>query len=133
MRDADQQIIHLSHPRPVPWSRIAEFLSRTFNIPLTSYRDWLTRLDVSAGKMSVSAGKSEVDSNPALRLLHYFRVLESEAKPNISKEALGLPRLDISEGTKVSAALRDAETLTNMDVAHWVNGWEKAGFLTLEG
>ena len=127
MRDADQQILHLSHPRPVSWSRVAQFLSRTLNVPLISYEDWLTRLEDSAGSMGASANKSGVESNPALRLLYYFRALE--VGTNVSKEALGLPKLSILEGAQVSAAMRDVRSLNDMDVAHWINGWETAGFL----
>jgi hypothetical protein len=127
MRDADQQIVHISHPRPVPWSRISDFLSKTLKIPLVPYQDWLTRLEASAGGMSNIIGNPGEDSNPALRLLHYFRGLE--VGTNAAKEALGLPRLSVVEGTKASASLRAAEPLTNMDAAHWINSWERTGFL----
>lgn len=126
MRDVDQQILHLSHPHPVSWSRVSKFLSTTLNVPLISYEDWLTRLEDSAGSVSAGSRKSGEDSNPALRLLYYFRALKGT---NVSKEALGLPKLSISEGIKVSAALRDAQPLNDMDVAYWINSWEKAGFL----
>lgn len=127
MRDADQQILHLSHPHPVSWSRVSQFLSRTLNVPLISYEDWLARLEYSAGSIGAGSRNSEEDSNPALRLLYYFRALE--VSNNVAKEALGLPKLSVLEGTKVSTTLRDALPLNDMDVAHWINGWEKAGFL----
>lgn len=126
MRSADQQVVHLSHPRPVPWSKISEFLSKTFNVPLIPYQDWLTRLEESAGNSGNITGD---DSNPALRLLQYFRGLEVGNNP--SKEALGLPKLSVVEGTRASASLRAAEPLTTMNVASWINSWERAGFLKI--
>lgn len=99
-------------------------MSKTLNVPLIPYQDWLTRLEESAGNSGNIMGD---DSNPALRLLQYFRDLE--VGNNASKEALGLPKLSVVEGTRASASLRAAEPLTTMNVASWINSWERAGFL----
>ncbi|KAF8530083.1 putative polyketide synthase [Hysterangium stoloniferum] len=123
MLHTDRQVLHLSHPRPIAWSKIANFLSDTLQLSLKPYEEWLRTLEASA---SAAVCGSE-DSNPALRLLYYFKALE--VGTNDAKEALGLPKLSVTEAIKASSALRDADQLTTMDAAYWVNNWENVGFL----
>jgi len=52
-----------------------------------------------------------------------------EVGTNEAKEALGLPKLGVTEGVRASMTLRDVEPLTTMDVATWINYWEGMGFL----
>jgi hypothetical protein len=129
MRDANQQVLHLTHPRPIQWSLISRFLSKTLKLSLVSYAEWLARLEKSAGEVNVAANGPGEASNPALGLLDYFRAIEVGTNP--SKEALGLPKLGVQEGAKVSAALMNAEPLTMADAVQWIASWESAGFLKL--
>lgn len=126
MRDADQQTLHISHPRPTSGPLISDFLSKTLQLPVVPYAEWLARLQKSAGEGHSPSG---VDANPALGLLDYFHSLEIGS--NAGKEALGLPKLSVVEGQKASSALRNAADLTTRDVEQWLANWEKAGFLSL--
>ncbi|GJJ14254.1 putative PKS-like protein biosynthetic cluster [Clathrus columnatus] len=118
---SDKLVVHLSHPKPIEWSVAAEFISKTLSLDLVPYNDWLARLEASA-----SFEESD-KANPALRLLQYFANLEIEANP--TKEALGLPILDIQRAVECSPTLKNAQPLTVMDVAAWIRNWEKEGFL----
>lgn len=129
MMDVMQQVLHLTHPRPVQGAVISESLSLTLGLPLVSYTEWLARLERSAGEANEPSQVPGDASNPALGLLDYFRKLEVGTNP--SKEALGLPRLGVQEGVKASPALRNAVPLARRDVDQWISRWEDAGFLNV--
>lgn len=123
--NTDSRYLHLTHPRPVPWSSIIEVFSRELNIPVIAYPDWLRLLEDSAAGMN-NATQAEVDSilrqNPALKLLDLFRSAE-QAMVSPDREAMGLAKFDLTEALKAARSLNDLRQLDNGDAQRWLAYW----------
>lgn len=134
MRISAPQVVHLTHPRPVLWSTIFKVFSSALNIQLVSYAEWLARLEISASVNSSSSAELEADtirSNPALRLINFFRGVSMDL--DSSREALGIPMLSLDEAKKVSSTLQggNLRELGTEDVLRWLGYWRSSSFLSL--
>lgn len=121
MRCSPPGFLHLAHPCPVRWSTIAQYMSEALGgLPIVSYSEWLELLE-----HNLDVG----DSNPASRLIDFFRAASMDADD--SKEAMGLPRLELVNAREVSRTLKD-ETLRQIgkeDVERWLSYWRDVKFL----
>ncbi|KAJ3557213.1 hypothetical protein NM688_g1592 [Phlebia brevispora] len=59
MRNAEASILHLAHPRPVPWRRFLEPIAHALQVPLVPYTDWLSALKQSGSEVE------DLRQNPA--------------------------------------------------------------------
>ncbi|KAA1470564.1 acetyl-CoA synthetase-like protein [Dentipellis sp. KUC8613] len=129
-RHSSSEIVHLIHPRPVPWSTVFRAFSSALNIPLIPYADWIARLDKSAEGVRPFADTNEFSNNPALRLLDWFHSAWSDNSAEAT-EALGFPKLQTVNAKLASPTLAD-ENLAQVgekDVLSWVGYWKSSGFL----
>ncbi|KAJ7655842.1 hypothetical protein DFH06DRAFT_992336 [Mycena polygramma] len=117
----ETKLLHLIHPRSVPWSNIASAIANDLGVPLVPYADWLTRLE--------NAAKTE-KAFRAPRLLGFFQ----SASRHTSEEydAFGFPKLDMSNALKASETLRRSATsptywLGGGDVEKWMGYWQSVG------
>lgn len=125
--DAKEEVLHLAHPRPVPWNDVASAFAKTLNIPLVPYQKWLGALErrfaeTGSDPAEVEKAFAEV---PALRLIDFFR----GAKEDPELEPLGMCRLATEKAQAASKVLREAEQIGSKDVEKWVAFWKKSGFL----
>ena len=126
MRNSQEPILHLVHPRPVTWHSLITPIAAELNVPLVSYDEWLSALESSAAAGSAN----EVDAmaaNPALRLLSFFQAQRGVL--TAAREAMGLVQLLTEKSTKVSEALANLPELNAERAKAWVAAWKKAGFL----
>ncbi|EIN05387.1 acetyl-CoA synthetase-like protein [Punctularia strigosozonata HHB-11173 SS5] len=124
-------VLHLAHPRPIPWTMVMKHVSERLNVPLVPYERWLDALENDLKDTS----KTEVEhmlENPALRLLPFYQsvaaVINVQDK-HAGYEAAGIPMLDLQNATSVSPSLRDMQPLTLADVDQWLEYWKRVGLL----
>jgi hypothetical protein len=87
-----------------------------------------SREAIANGSVEVEA--EAIRSNPALRLIDFFR--GASMGVDLDKEAMGLPRLSLDQAKKASQTLRD-ENLSQIgveDVNQWLRYWKSIGLLT---
>ncbi|KAF4612669.1 hypothetical protein D9613_011881 [Agrocybe pediades] len=124
-------ILHLTHPKPAPWSLLAKAIAQNLSIDLVSYAEWLEKL-----RRAATSGKDEradieaMRRIPALRLLPFFQAMSSRQAG--CSNAFGFPRLDNHGAVRLSDTLSkstDHMELGNKDVESWMKYWESVGFV----
>ncbi|GJE93533.1 acetyl-CoA synthetase-like protein [Phanerochaete sordida] len=123
MRSCDKPILHLAHPRSIPWTSITKPIADELQLPLVPYDEWLGLLL----RASDGAGADDIRQNPALKLLDFF---EGATKHADAPEAMGLPLMDVSVAVTVSPSLRDAPTLVAEDALRWLRYWKQVRFIS---
>ena len=127
MLDAAEEVLHLVHPRPVPWSDIATAFAKNLKISLVPYKTWLEGLEriyAETGSDPAEIEKAFADV-PALRLMDFFRAVKED--PDL--EPLGMCHLDSEKAQANSKILREVEQIGAKDAEKWVAFWKKSGFL----
>lgn len=131
----DNHIVHLVHPRPVPWSQLAAVFSRELSVPVVPYSEWLAKLEDAAN--SVSQNGSQDDSQRevemmtnirALRLLPFFKDVGTNGK---SGNSFGMQALDVKQAIAASATMADPAfpQLDADDVRRWLAYWRSVKLL----
>ncbi|KAK0189610.1 KR domain-containing protein [Armillaria mellea] len=104
-------VIHIVHPKPAQWSKLAQVISKELNVELVPYAQWFKLLEKSA---------LDATALSAMRLLSYYK-RNAEALLVKDTEAFGLP--------KVSAELVAAADFPQLDeneVKKWLAYWRQA-------
>ncbi|KAF9256609.1 acetyl-CoA synthetase-like protein [Marasmius fiardii PR-910] len=117
------QILHLLHPRPVPWTKLAQSLATKLEATLVPYENWLHALEMATNHI----GPKKLN---AFTLLLFFKsVLETVNETN--KEAFGFAKLSIDQAQRRSRYLRGEEMrdLGEEDVVLWTKYWKREGIL----
>ncbi|THU77606.1 acetyl-CoA synthetase-like protein [Dendrothele bispora CBS 962.96] len=108
-------ILHLAHPNPISWSKIANVIQAELgNVALVRFSEWLTRLEE----------KSQDAKLPATRLLPFYRALNTRIGSSRNYEAFGMPRVEIEKGMPNNAL----PSLSGDDVSRWICHWKKLGW-----
>ncbi|KAF9556258.1 acetyl-CoA synthetase-like protein [Agrocybe pediades] len=123
-------LVHLVHPQPTSWAKLASIAAQDLSVPLVSYVQWLEKLEGAATRNGDSAETSveSLKAIPALRLLDFYRVVAS----NLRKEgnAFGLPRLSCENAVRLSPTLSEGiPPLGEQDVKSWLNFWKEVGYV----
>ncbi|EJD40551.1 acetyl-CoA synthetase-like protein [Auricularia subglabra TFB-10046 SS5] len=119
MRDASG-ILHLVHPRPIPWSTVLATFSKDTGAPLMPWSEWIARLAAYGAK-----GADAARDVPALRLLEFWRSFGEGGLSGMS--SMELIATDQAEG--VSPTLKDMAPLSAADAGKWLAYWKRAGVL----
>ncbi|KAF9544259.1 acetyl-CoA synthetase-like protein [Agrocybe pediades] len=128
-------IVHLVHPRPVPWSTLASVLAQELSVPLVHYSEWLEKLE-SMAKEKEKISDSDITGVGAhgihaLRLLDFYRSLIS--KMDQGGNAFGLPRLSCTQAVKLSDTLSSGiSPLGEEAVRSWLGFWKGIGFIDFD-
>ncbi|KAH8113759.1 acetyl-CoA synthetase-like protein [Phellopilus nigrolimitatus] len=139
MLHAHDFMLHLVHPRPVPWSTIITSFASELGLPRTPYTVWLAALEAAHAELySGSEPSAKViaeahATNPALRLrpflhaavTHMARVKAENVEP------LGITRQRCERAEAASATLRGAPEMGVTNVKTWVENWRASGFIVL--
>ena len=123
MRDADEPVLHLVHPRGTPWNSFVNPIAARLRVPLVPYQDWLAAMEQDLRKVQTS----EVDTmrkNPALRILDFFRGVRF----GHNKEPLGIIYLDTQKARRVAPALA-LDPLRPDITNQWLTAWRESGFV----
>lgn len=123
MRHSKSRLLHLAHPRPVAWSAISGGVSARLGIHTKPYSEWLSLLEESGTKTT------DVEGLPALRIIDFFRTASMEDGESV--EAMGLPRLAVTEAKKESVTLADENLrqISLQDISQWISNWMVTGFI----
>lgn len=105
---------------------MVELLSEALLVPQVSYEDWLGKLEASQTEL-----RSEIQSNPALKLLEFYQSVRKLPPVADSAEAFGFPRLSTTLAAGRARSLHPPvlQPLDRKDVAAWISYWKSVGFL----
>ncbi len=126
MRNSSVANLHLAHPRPVSWSTIMEPIAQHLALDLVPYDEWFAQLEKKSSGLGADAEVEMLRQFPAAKILDFF---SHEKSNSISVEAMGIPRLDVSEAQRISTTLQKLPPLTGDDALRWVAYWKQAGLL----
>ena len=115
-RNASSSIVHIAHPKPVPWRYIFGRVSQTLNVPIVPFPDWLGRLEAL-----VSSSKGS--DTRAVALLEIYRT----ADPTATKI---MPHTSIENALRESPTLAAAQPLTERDIDSWLSYWKDSSFIS---
>ncbi|EJD40548.1 acetyl-CoA synthetase-like protein [Auricularia subglabra TFB-10046 SS5] len=119
MRDASG-VLHLVHPRPIPWANVLEVFSKSTRVSLVPWTDWLARLE-AVGNKGVDAARDV----PALRLHEFWRSLGEGGLSGMSR----MEHASTDQAEAVSPTMRNMAPLCAADVEKWLAYWKAAGVL----
>jgi len=124
-------LVHLVHPKPVPWASLASIVSQDLSVPLASYTEWLEKLE-EAGNSNQSDntdnGVEILRKIPALRLLPFYQSISAAQKNE--GNAFGLPPLGCEEAVRLSKTMSDGILpLGEKDVRSWMRFWREVGYI----
>ncbi|KAF9553775.1 acetyl-CoA synthetase-like protein [Agrocybe pediades] len=125
-------ILHLVHPNPVPWSKLATPMAKALSAELVSFSEWVKMLEEAKHKLT-NEGRDEVEAMrtiSALRLLPFFRSMS--AKSAQSDNAFGLVSLSRTTALRLSPTLsnpEEAQPLEEKDALAWLHYWERIEFI----
>ena len=144
--------LHLAHPRPVSWRRLFHPVVTKYNLHPVPFDLWCSKL-VASAKLAVvdkthgypriidnraSYNASILALNPALKLLPFFRACNNVVQASMnadrpSKEAMGLPCMDVTKCATIAAKQTLSEerlrSLGPEDMHRWIRYWECVGYL----
>src|SRR5437899_1904680 len=125
MLDSPPGVYHLTHPSPVAWTIPMREAARLMNVPLVPYTQWLASLE----KQALSHTGTPSQSNPALRLLDFFRYTTQRTDATNTENFLE-PELSCARALQESPTLRSikANPLGDRDVGKWMAYWRSIGF-----
>ena len=121
MRNSPHSVLHLIHPKPVPWNSLIRPIAEELQVPLVPYQEWLNALQA---EIHDTLEIDQLRQNPALRLVEFYK----HAPVNKDREPLGIARLSFEKALEVAPALN----MSQLGVEHarrWVAAWRASGFL----
>ncbi|TFK94535.1 acetyl-CoA synthetase-like protein [Polyporus arcularius HHB13444] len=107
-------ILHLVHPRPVPWRTIIAPIAEELGVPMVPFGTWLAALEQLASRKGVEV----VEQNPAVLLLTFFK-----------RKPVSLLDLETRNACAESNTLDNMDELGDEIARKWVAGWRTSGFL----
>ena len=116
IRNTSSSIIHITHPKPVPWRHIFGRVSQTLGVPVVPFHDWLARLEALA---TSSEGKEAT----AIALMETYRGVD----PSASKI---MPRTSNENALRESPTLAAAQPLTEKDIDSWLSYWKSVSLIS---
>jgi len=125
------EITHLIHPKPTPWSSLADVVASELHLHLIPFEDWVEKLETIQKVKSDGNEQSAIEmlrEVPALRLLSIYKAMASVSSK--AGEAFGASTLERVNSLKLSATLRNCqESLSDADVGSWLKYWRQSRFL----
>ena len=105
---------------------MVELLSEALLVPQVCYSDWLGKLEACQ-----SLSQSEIESNPALKLLEFYQSVSKLPPVSDNAEAFGFPHLSTTLAARRARSLHPPvlQPLDRKDVAAWLSYWKSVGFL----
>jgi len=120
-RDSSQDVLHITHPRPVCLDFIVNTAARELDIPTCSYDEWMGKLEERASDM---VEMEEAQLFPALKAMDFFRGLKDSVKDKDSA-----PPYVEGKAAMESGKLREATSITESDVHQWIQYWKGIGLI----
>ena len=123
MRDAEEPVLHLAHPRGTPWNSFVGPIAKRLQVPLVPYHEWLSAMEQSLDSTQLTQVEI-MRNNPALRILDFFRGVRFGE----NREPLGVVRLDTRKAQRVATAI-DLTQLRPGLQDEWLTAWRVSGLV----
>ena len=128
---ADDRIVHLRHPNPIPLLTVTKTVAKILRLPMVPYAQWVERLESEAGRVARGECTPSPQLEAGLRLLDIFRTGIDHPSRQMM-DCFGLMcKLNIERALATSVTLRspDLPQISEADVVQWVAHWREVGFL----
>ena len=119
-------VLHVSHPKPVPFEGISEFFAKSLGLPIVPYAEWVQTIERLEDTLVSSP--NELSRNPALKILDFFREANRYLGHAYS-EVLGLVTLDTAVAASLSPTLNHLPQLRTEDAKKWLEYWKGIDFI----
>lgn len=129
MRHSLDPILHLVHPRPVPWHTVVAPIAQGLDVPLVPYAEWVSKLESSVERGSAEEVKA-IQLNPGLRLLSAYKAHGELTEGMVGGEAMGFVIMGTEKAERVSKSLTRLPQLDAERAMMWLAAWRKSGFLS---
>lgn len=116
IRNTSSSVIHITHPKPVPWRHIFKRVAHTLGVSIVPFHDWLAQLEA----LATSPVGKEIK---AIALLGTYRTIDLSAGGF-------LPRMSNENALRESPTLAAAQPLTEKDVDSWLSYWKSISFIS---
>ncbi|KAE9386159.1 hypothetical protein BT96DRAFT_928410 [Gymnopus androsaceus JB14] len=133
-RNPQGTTMHLVNPHKTKWTSIINAVAEIIRVPVVPYKEWFGRLELSNSSVTTSSSDS---SNPALRLVDYFRqgTLHPDTFSRSPTECMGLEsKVSMEKGMIASGILTDPNfpPVSEEDIRCSIKYWQTTGFLPAE-
>ncbi|KAF9261228.1 acetyl-CoA synthetase-like protein [Marasmius fiardii PR-910] len=120
---APGSVLHVRNPKLTSWASLAKIIATELKMETVSYAEWFSQLE------SRYSGRDEEDLH-AFRLLSFFRGLLNTSNSE-TREAFGMPLMDIQDAMNASCTLSDSEVngLGEADAKRWIRYWRDIGYV----
>lgn len=123
--DCRDTVLHLRHPKPIPWSDMANPLARIIDARVVPYAEWLARLEHEWKAQGIRQISPFLE--PAIRLMDVYRSTcpdDHPARPITESNGL-FPMLSIDKALRASPTLQDPDLppIQESDIAAWIRYW----------
>ena len=123
MRHAQEFILHLANPNPVPRREIAEVVAEELGVPLIPFQTWFSLLQTS--QMDTRTTRAEkMKLNPAVALIPFLLAADLRER----KEPIGQTKLGLQKAVRLVPQLKDVQVKKEL-VKEWIRQWRRIGFL----
>lgn len=131
--ETDKFILHLLHPKPVPFTALTAPIAKTFGLGQMPYLEWVEKLGEESQKVGRGELKPSKYLEPGIRLLDTYRSAIKPDEPTFNlSDAFGLMyKVTGKEGVAASPILSDPNLpeVGEKDVMSWIGYWRSIGFL----
>lgn len=125
MRKSTASTLHLVHPRPVSLQSFIVPIAEELNVPLVPLHEWFETLEATAHAGSMDEVEDAMRTNPALRLLDFFRARVGRKGTSFTGAVLST-----EESERASSVLHALPALDGRgESTRWVAAWRASGFL----
>ena len=123
MRKDASPVVHIAHPKPVPWNTIVDSVSEILDVPIVPYSQWFSKLEQAATAALESGLSATSPKYPAFHLLHFYRSQQSSDNQNMESDAITGANLDLAAAKSSSGIMADANLaqLNSSSVAQWLS------------
>ena len=113
--------LHLVNPTPSQWDDVFGHVAKKLDVPLVSYREWLSKLK------KVSTTVKSAQEHSALRLLEFYGSLTQGS----GSEAGGLPscNVEVARGACPTLNGEGLRGVTAEEIQRWLDYWRSLGLL----
>lgn len=110
--NAPSSVFHLTNPKTTSWETLVPAIQNAYSVKPVEFGQWVADLD-SIEKPS----SEEVAEKPALKLLSFYRGLQSE------RSAMSVA-LDVQRTKEASATMRSIQPVSPSLMENWLQQWQ---------
>ena len=111
-------VYNIVNPSTTTWPEIVPFIQSACNVKLelVSFSEWLEALQYSGLDPHIDSNRTEIEKNPALKLLQYLKSMEQQAEQPTAV-------FSTEETVKASKTLARLQPVTAEWLGNWMRQW----------